>query len=70
MNKLYFLISQTIAAVKKSKASLGDILLFPYLTFDTVVMSDVTNDDPGSDVDKEGGYKEKKKRQISLPMKL
>ena len=46
MDKLYYLTSQTIAAAKKSKYSLGDKVLFPDSTLDNVALDDVANNDP------------------------
>jgi hypothetical protein len=51
MDKLYYLTFQTIAAVKKSRDSLGDTVLFSDLTLDTVALDDVSDNDPGSDTD-------------------
>ena len=51
MDKLYYLTFQTIAAVKKSRDSLGDNVLFSDLTLDTAALNDVSDNDPGSDID-------------------
>ena len=52
MDILHYLTSQRIAAVKKSKDSLGDKVLFPCSTLDNVALNEADDNNPVSDTDK------------------